>query len=367
MDHETTPDRRTRLADRLLVLCALDSSSGREEALLPGLVPLLTSLGARVHLQEVAPGRSNVLALWGRPRVLFSTHLDTVPPFVAPMLAGAWLHGRGACDAKGQIVAQLGAVAELLDAGVRDVAWLGVVGEETDSLGARAALDLAPRLRACEAVVCGEPTDGKLATGQRGIQHHLLRCRGRAAHSSRPEDGHSALWPLMAWLERLRQRPAAEDPELGSDSWNLGRLEGGQAPNVVPDFAEAHLFARTVPQSRLAADIQVLMPPEGEAELLLSEPHDRYPRLEGFTHAPVPFGSDAPCLRNLARKGTVVLAGPGSIRWAHGPDERIGLDELDAGVDLNLRLAKHLLRMGRDAIEEQPAKRGPVRQPGASA
>jgi len=357
----STENRRTWLTRWLLELCGQDSTSGREDALLPALRALLEELGAEIHEQPVSQGRTNVLALWGEPRVLFSTHLDTVPPFIPPVLEGDILRGRGACEAKGQIAAQLGAARELLQDGVRHLAWLGVVGEETDSAGARAALDLSGRLEGCRAVICGEPTGLKLATGQRGIRHYVLRCRGRAAHSSQPEAGNSALWPLLDWLQRLRELRCAEDPELGPESWDLGLLQGGRAINVVPDYAEAHLMVRAFPGGCIDARVRNLAPPEGEVELRLWEPHDRYPRLRGFEHAPMPFGSDAPCLRKLATDGMVVLAGPGSIRMAHGPDEFISLDELEAGVALNDRLARRFLRACKDSGDVRPAKRGPVR------
>jgi acetylornithine deacetylase len=291
----------------------------------------------------VAEGRTNILATWGSPRVLFSTHLDTVPPFFPARREGSTFFGRGVCDAKGQLLAQLGAVRALLAQGHSGFAWLGVVGEETDSAGATAALALRSRLQSCRALVCGEPTGLKLATGQRGVQHYVLRCRGRAAHSSTPAQGSSALWPLLDWLQALRQLPRPTDPELGAEIWNLGLLEGGDAPNVVPDFAQAHLHARVLPGSDLEARIRELRPPQGEVELRLSEPPDRYSSIPGFEYAPMPFGSDTPLLRGLIPDRTSVLAGPGSILVAHGPDECISLAELEAGVDLNRRLALHFL------------------------
>jgi acetylornithine deacetylase len=133
------------------------------------------------------------------------------------------------------------------------------------------------------------------------------------------------------------------DPELGSETWNLGLLNGGDAPNVVPDFAQAHLHARVLPGSELEFRIRSLRPPQGEVELKLSEPPDRYPRIPGFEHASMPFGSDAPQLRWLVPDCTAVLAGPGSILVAHGPDECISLPELEAGVELNRQLALHFL------------------------
>lgn len=327
----------------LLALCARNTTSEQEDQGLPALRDLLTELGAQVHLQPVAQGRTNVFATWGEPRVVFSTHLDTVPPYFPARQEGEIFFGRGVCDAKGQIVAQLGALRELLAQGQDGLGWLGVVGEETDSAGATAALDLRSRFQACRALVCGEPTGLKLATGQRGVQHYVLRCRGRAAHSSTPDQGSSALWPLLDWLQALREVARPVDPELGPEIWNLGLLTGGEAPNVVPDFAQAHLHARVLPGSDLESRIRGLRPPQGEVELKLSEPPDRYPGVPGFASASVPFGSDAPQLRALVPDRTVVLAGPGSIHVAHSADECISLPELTAGVDLNRRLALHFL------------------------
>ena len=338
-----TADLRTWLTDKVFDLCARDSTSGEEDALLPALLPLLAELGAEVVEQPVAPGRTNVLATWGRPRVLFSTHLDTVPPFLPPRLEGDLLHGRGACDAKGQIVAQLGAVRRLLAEGTEGVAWLGVVGEETDSAGARAALGLADLLQDLRVLVNGEPTELKLATGQRGVQHLCLQCAGRSAHSGSPELGHDAAWPLLDWLQRLRDLPRPSDPQLGPEVWNLGLLQAGEALNSVPAAARADILLRSLPGSGFAEAVRRLAPPEGAMELRLDEPPDRYPEIPGFEHAAMPFGSDAPALRALVPDRTVVLAGPGSITVAHTLEERLALPELEAGVALNLRLARHFL------------------------
>jgi acetylornithine deacetylase len=324
-------------------LCAADTTSGREDAGLPALGVLLAELGATVVEQPVAEGRTNVLALWGRPRVLFSTHLDTVPPYLPPRVEGDAIWGRGTCDAKGQIVAQLAAVKSLLEEGHQGFAWLGVVGEETDSAGAAAALGLADRLQDVKVLINGEPTELKLATGQRGVQHVCLHCTGRAAHSGSPQLGHNATWPLLDWLQRLREQERPVDPQLGPELWNLGLLQAGEALNSVPAKAEAHLMARVVPGTTWLDEVRRLAPPEGTVDLRMDEPADRYPAVPGFEHAAMPFGSDAPALRALVPDRTVVLAGPGSITVAHALDEHITLSDLVAGVDLNRRLALHFL------------------------
>jgi len=336
-------DFRSWLAARLMALCEMETTSGREDAGLPGLRALLQALGATVVDQPVAPGRTNVLALWGQPRVLFSTHLDTVPPYVPPRLEGEAVWGRGACDAKGQIVAQLAAIKTLLDEGREGLAWLGVVGEETDSAGAAAALSLGDRCRGLKALINGEPTELQLATGQRGVQHVCLHCHGRAVHSGSPQLGHNATWPLLDWLQRLREQPRPVDPQLGPELWNLGLLQAGEALNSVPAKAEAHLMARVVRDSTFLDDVRRWAPPEGSVDLRLNEPADLYPSVPGFNHAAMPFGSDAPALRALVPDRTVVLAGPGSITVAHTLDEHLALADLEAGVDLNRRLARHFL------------------------
>ena len=332
------------MAQRLMELCALDSTTGQEEVVLPALLPMLEGCDARVELLPVRGAASNVLASWSdTPRLLFSTHLDTVPPFLPPVRKGDTIAGRGTIDAKGQIVVQLATIERLLRAGHRNLAWLGVVGEETDSIGARKSSGLAPRLRSLRAVLNGEPTGNRLATGQRGIVHLRLSCQGRAAHSGTPEVGRSAIWPLLDWLHDLRAQPRPQDADLGPEIWNLGLISGGRAPNVVPDLAHAELFVRALPGSDFAALAERLAPGEGRVELLHDTPADRFPRVEGFDHCVVPFGSDAPRLRHLVPDRTVALVGPGAIELAHSVDEHVTLDQLCDGVDLLQRLAHHFL------------------------
>ena len=338
----TAPDADPAFA-LLAELCALDSSSGHEAGILPALVPALEARGARVELRELAPGRCNVLATWGEPALLFSTHLDTVPPHLPVRLEGSTLFGRGACDAKGQMVAQWLAVDRLRAEGRTGFAWLGVAGEETDSLGALAAEQWRDRFTGCRALINGEPTDLKLAAGQRGVENLLLVCRGRAAHGGSPELGHSAILDLLDWLEGMRRLPLLQDPELGPEVWNLGTLQGGTAVNIVPDQAQALLNLRSVPGSGFRQALEALRPPTGELQELLRDPPCTFPALAGFERAPMPFGSDVPLLRSLIPTGTVVLAGPGSIRVAHTEQEHLTLADLRAGIDLNHRLALHFL------------------------
>ncbi|MBI5851694.1 MAG: M20/M25/M40 family metallo-hydrolase [Planctomycetes bacterium] len=338
------PAPRTALRNRLLALCADDTTSGQEDSGLAGLRAQLEELRAAIRLQTIAPGRTNVLATWGRPRVLFSTHLDTVPPYLPPRDDGDVVRGRGSCDAKGQIVAQLAAIEALLHAGHRDLAWLGVVGEETDSIGAIRAQELAPELTGIEIVIDGEPTQNRLATGQRGIVDVELRCRGVAAHSGTPELGRSAIWELVDWLSRVRGMTQRVDGELGPEVFNVGRIGGGEALNVLPTDAWARLFTRSLPGSSFVDDVRRLAPDDGTVRVVHETPPDRFPAIDGFARAPVTFGSDAPRLRGLARERRVALVGPGSIAVAHTVDEHLALPELESGITLCIELAHRFLR-----------------------
>lgn len=331
------------IARMTLELCAIDSTTGQEARLLPLLLERFQGLDAQVHLQPVEGGRSNLLALWGRPRVLFSTHLDTVPPYLPPRREGNVLWGRGTCDAKGILATMTEAIRALLEDGCRDVAFLGVVGEETDSPGARQALELRGMLQATEAVINGEPTGNRLATGQKGAVHLRLRCHGKAAHSGTPEEGQNAAFPLLDWIGAIRALPLPEDPRLGQELWNLGTLRAGRAINIVPDEAEADLFARTVPATTFRQDVLRLRPDQGEVELVFARDPEHFPEVEGFASAPVPFGSDAHTLRKLARNDFVVLTGPGSIRVAHTLEEHLDLSEALAGAEQYHALAKVFL------------------------
>ncbi len=348
MAHDSSA--RETMVDRLVALMTADTTTGHEDRGLPALEAVLRSAGAKLDHLPVADGRTNLVARFGGdPRVLFTTHLDTVPPFLPPSVDAdrRFVRGRGACDAKGQIVAQLAALQSLLSRGHDDVAFLGVVGEETDSIGAKTLERRAggPRAMfpALRVVLNGEPTKNRLGTGQRGVAHLKLRCRGKAAHSGTPERGRSAVLALVDWLQALRALPLASHEELGPEVWNLGVIQGGRAPNVVPDEALAEILLRQVPGSRFVDAVRALAPPDALLEIVGETPPDVFPRIEGYPRERLPFGSDAPRLRRLAQDGAVVLCGPGDIEFAHSVDEHVAVDDLSAGAELLESLALRFL------------------------
>src|SRR5215468_1029752 len=224
-------------------LLTIDSSTGAESGAVDFVSKWLVARGWNVHLQEVSRGRANIWASRSGKGVTLSTHLDTVPPYIAPRLDGDRLRGRGACDAKGIAAAMLVAADNLATAGENRVDLLFVVGEEKGSDGARAANHLAATSRF---LVNGEPTESKLASGAKGSLRVTVRTHGRAAHSAYPQLGDSAITPMLALLPTLDRLDLPHDDVLGDTTYNVGVLRGGTAANIIPASAEAEIMFRLV-------------------------------------------------------------------------------------------------------------------------
>jgi acetylornithine deacetylase len=289
------------------------------------------------ELVEVAPGRPNVLARRGQGRLLFCTHLDTVPPFIGARRAADRIYGRGACDTKGALACMVEAARRLIDEGLEDLAFLLVVGEEVDHVGARATKGLG---LVAESIILGEPTELSLMRAQKGILKLRLTATGRAAHSGYPEHGESAIEHLLTALERLRAMPLARDPLLGPSYLNVGTLGGGLAANVVAPSAEAGVLFRTVSDgNELLAEVERAIGDlvAIEVEALTNPVHLRV--IAGYPTAVAGFATDAPYISDI---GPVVLAGPGSILDAHTAEEHITFAQLAGGVDLYAGIARKL-------------------------
>jgi acetylornithine deacetylase len=322
-------------------LVDIDSTTGREAAASTWLAATLRRLGYQVTEQPVdaAKGRVNVVASDGQPDVVFSTHVDCVPPFFPSREEGGLLYGRGSCDAKGTILAQIAAAERLRAAGIRNVGLLYVVGEERGSEGARAA-NLAPP-PGVRFLVDGEPTDNRLAIATRGIYRARLTATGRAAHSSQPELGESAIEKLVDALVALRRVDWPDDADLGRTFYTVGLVSGGVAPNVIPPGAEAEIMFRTVGDhdvlrqamvSRIGSLVSI--------EDVLVVPPVRLMTVPGFDTAVFSFTTDIPW---LDRWGRPLLVGPGSVALAHTADEHVAVAELHQAADVYERLARTLL------------------------
>jgi acetylornithine deacetylase len=318
-------------------LIDIDSTTGSEGDCGRWLAAYLRGRGFQVEEQPVSDGRSNVLATLDSPAVVLSTHFDCVPPFFPSRVDDTRLHGRGSCDAKGIVAAQITAVERLREAGGRSVGLLFVVGEEWGSDGARRANELA---RDCRFLINGEPTDGKLAAATRGVLRVRLDARGRAAHSSYPDAGESAIEKLIDALLRLRGLPLPADSLLGRTHYTVGLISGGVAPNVIPPHAEAEVMFRTVgPASDLQSTLTALSD-YVDTSIVLDVPAVTLRTMPGFETAVFPFTTDIPF---LSAWGTPLLFGPGSVLVAHTDHEHVLLDDLHRAVDTYVSLARSLL------------------------
>lgn len=319
-------------------LLTLDSTTGAEGGAVDFVSKWLVARGWNVHLQEVTRGRANVWASRSGRGATLSTHLDTVPPYVAPRLVGDKLYGRGACDAKGIAAAMLVAAENLAKAGENRVDLLFVVGEEKGSDGARAANRLAATSKF---LINGEPTESKLASGCKGSLRVTVRTRGRAAHSAYAHLGESAIKPMIALLPGLETLELPTDEVLGETTLNVGTLRAGTEANIVPAAAEAELMFRIVGDPE-PVKAQVERWASGRAELEYGSyiPAQHFHTIEGFEVAPVAYTSDIPL---LGRWGTPLLFGPGSIHVAHTPDEFIDVSELRAAVGAYETIVKSVL------------------------
>lgn len=318
----------------------IDSTTGREGDVGRYLARSLRQRGYTVVEQPVSGDRVNVFATLGAtPMVVLSTHIDCVPPFVASRQEHGRIYGRGACDAKGIAVAEIAAVERLRAAGVSNVGLLFVVGEERGSDGAKLANTVPPGSRF---LVNGEPTDNRLATATRGLYRLRLHTTGRAAHSSQPHLGESAIEKLVDAVTALRGVPWPADASLGDTFYTVGMITGGVAPNVIPAAAEAEVLFRTVgdPDTLRALVQEATRPSGATVEDVFEVPPVKLTTLPGFDTAVFNFTTDIPF---LDRWGAPLLLGPGSVSQAHTADEYVEIAELQRAVDLYVDLARRLL------------------------
>jgi acetylornithine deacetylase len=334
------------VVDLTQALCAIPSITGDEAAVSDDVASRLRSLGAHVRTQRVGDvvGRDNVLASAGPIEVLLTTHIDTVPPFLAPKLEGdahtGRLVGRGVIDAKGIAAAMLCAYEQLLAKGETRVGVMFVVGEETNSDGAKAAAHgFAPKVKY---FVNGEPTDGMLVRAMKGVLAFALDVEGKAAHSAYPEAGKSALHQLIVDLAKLTSAPWPVDDDLGATTLNVGVVQGGVAQNVLAPSAMAQCVLRTTSDvDALEAKVRALLSPSTKMSVWTKSSPSRLVTVKGEQTKVVAFGSDVP---HLSPVGAPLLVGPGSILDAHTAHEGVAVKDLRAAVDQYVSLCERLLR-----------------------
>jgi len=285
--------------------------------------------GARCNVFATSPAES-------RPVVVFSTHMDTVPPFIPSSEDATSVYGRGSCDAKGIIAVQVAAAERLRQVGIH-VGLLFLVGEERDSLGAKVA-NKSPR--GSRFLVNGEPTENRVAVASKGALRAEIIARGRMAHSAYPELGESAIDKLLAALQRLRAMKLPSQEGIGPCTLNIGVIEGGRAPNVIPDKARAQLLYRLVgPAEQLKREIVETVGDLAQVEFVLEIPFVRLRTVGDLPTMVAAFTTDIPALSNW---GQPLLIGPGSIHVAHTDREYVEKKQLQEAVDLYCDIAKRL-------------------------
>ena len=346
-------------------LIDIESITGNEAAVGNYLWGELSRLGYQAKKMPVEASRFNIYATppeWtpeaGSPKldadfpnVVFSTHLDTVPPFIPSSEDATRIYGRGSCDAKGIIAAQI-AAAERLRREQIYVGLLFVAGEERDSLGAQTANEYAAthfssaqpastQKAGRRLLVNGEPTENRIALASKGTLRVEVTASGRMAHSAYPELGDSAIDKLLAALTRLRAMPLPSDPEIGPCTLNIGMIEGGRAPNVIPDYAHADLLYRlVVPSDELRRQILATAGDQVKVTFPLELPFLRLRTVDGVPAMIAAFTTDIPKLTNW---GEPLLIGPGSIHVAHTDGEYIDKQQLAEAIDLYCTIAKTLV------------------------
>jgi len=320
-------------------LVALETPTGSERPATDFLDAALSRAGYTTLRQQVSAGRHNLFAFREPPALVFSTHVDCVPPYVPLSEDADTIRGRGSCDAKGLAAAMIAAAEQLASRGERRIGLLFLVGEENGSDGARAAADFGPRGRF---IINGEPTENRLSIGQKGSLRVNLDAEGRAAHSAYPEEGDSAIAALLDTLERIRRMPLPSDALLGPSTLNVGLINGGIAPNVLAPHATAQVLFRIVePPAGLKQQILALLAPNVSASFPVELPFYKGGTAPaGWDTTVVSFSSDLPFLTSW---GEGYQLGPGTIRVAHSPHEHIRKADLLHGVELYGRLATDLL------------------------
>jgi len=320
-------------------LVDIESITGNEGAVGDFLHCELARLGFQPEKIPVEGQRCNVFATWpeqSRPAIVFSTHMDTVPPFVPSSEDAARIYGRGSCDAKGIIAAQITAAERLRQENIH-AGLLFLVGEERDSLGAKVA-NQSPR--GSKFLVNGEPTENRVALASKGALRVEVIAQGRMAHSAYPELGESAIDKLLAALQRLRAMTLPEVKGIGPCTLNIGVIDGGRAPNVIPDKARAQLLYRLVgPAEQLKREIVQAVAGLAQVEFVLEIPFIRLRTLDGLANMVAAFTTDIPALSNW---GQPLLVGPGSIHVAHTDGEYVEKKQLQDAVELYCSIAKQL-------------------------
>ena len=349
----------------------VDSTSGMEAELADMLLFEFVADGRKVESFDVGDGTKNILVSWGSPKVVFCSHLDTVPPYIAPSFYEDRVEGRGTCDAKGQIFAMYEACKELEAKGCTDFGLLLLAGEETGSYGAKAFSAMASQTGwSADWVIVGEPTDNCMASAAKGTKSFEVTFTGKSCHSGYPENGESAIVYFNDFMNALRSIVFPNDPVLGETTWNVGKLVSDNPQNILSDSLTCRVYFRTTFESdQMVCNIMKNIA-GADAKLRFGRPKvqdgsdivakdvapwqkamsvkafggdtpSHFETFEGYALKPVAFGSDAPQLTCFEHK---ILCGPGSILVAHRPEEYVLLKDLETAKNNYVEMFSRLVK-----------------------
>jgi acetylornithine deacetylase len=310
-------------------LVNIPSVTGFEDKIADFLCSYLEGQDFNLKEQIIDKRRRNILATAGSaPRVILCTHMDTVPPHFSASEDEHYIYGRGACDAKG-----------IMGEGVTEIGLLVVVGEETDSIGAKMANSLKV---GSDFVIFGEPTENKLGIAHKGIVTFKITAKGKAAHSAFPQSGESAIEMLLDALQRIYALDFGQDPVMGSSVLNIGTIEGGIAPNVVADSAGAEITIRSVlPSKQILQKVKAVLKRNVEITVVTQSEVQKLFTVPGLDQAILPYGTDIPHLKSF---GKPLLLGPGSFLVAHTEGEKIEKRQLLEAVKIYKDIVRELLK-----------------------
>ena len=351
---------------QFLDMLNIDSTSGREAGFAEYLVNQFAGPGRRIETFDVGDGTMNILVSWGDPKVIFCTHLDTVPPYISPSADEEIVRGRGTCDAKGQIFSMYLACIQLEERGYSDFGLLLLAGEETGSFGAKSynSMISANESYTQKWLIVGEPTDNAMASAAKGTKSFEVTFDGRACHSGYPENGESAILYFNDFVNALRSIVFPSDPVLGDTTWNIGKLVSDNPQNILSEKVSCRVYFRTTFESdemvcnvmkniagadarlrfgrRRAQDGSDIVAKEVApwqkamtVKAFGGDTPSRFEVLPGFSSKPVAFGSDAPQLTCFGHK---ILCGPGSILVAHKDEEYIRIRDIETAVANYVRM-----------------------------
>lgn len=317
------------MIDFLMDIMRFDSTSGKEAELAKYITGKYKPGDAELELQETKYKRLNVFFKWGEPKIIFNSHLDTVPPYIPPTRQDDIIKGRGSCDAKGQVAFLFEACKQLRLEGYDNFGLLMTCGEEDGSQGAMKANEL---IRDCDYIIIGEPTENRLIKASKGNMCINFTFRGKNCHSGYPHLGDNAIDRMFTFIKRLNEKEFGTDEILGKTEYNIGMLRSDNAHNVVSDLVTMKIFFRTtfLSENKIIDYLKNILDEKTEMEILFIHSPVNFLTVDGFESGIVSYGTDAPSFSNIKNK---LLYGPGSILDAHTENEYIRISDMHKAVE----------------------------------